>query len=89
MLQHDCADDFIICSSKSISLQDIAFYVFDNLRLDRNKIIIDKDLYRPCDITQTLGDNSKIKETLGWQYDMDFYDVLDLLIEQESKTLNF
>ena len=83
MLQHDCADDFIVCSSKSISLQDIIFYVFDRLGLDRNKIIIDKTLYRPCDINHTLGDNSKIKNTLGWKYDMDFYQVLDLLIEQE------
>ncbi|MCF7800152.1 GDP-mannose 4,6-dehydratase [Candidatus Babeliales bacterium] len=83
MLQSERADDFIISSGKSVSLQEIIFYVFDKLDLKKEKIIIDKNLYRICDIEHTLGDNSKIKKTLDWNYDKDFYEVLDLLIEEE------
>ncbi|MFA5074953.1 MAG: GDP-mannose 4,6-dehydratase [Candidatus Babeliales bacterium] len=88
MLQNDRPEDFIISSGKSISLQDIVFYVFAKLNINKNKIYVDKDLYRICDIEHTLGDNSEIKKDLGWIYNKDFYEILDLLIEEESRILN-
>ena len=42
ILQHDKADDFIICSGKSILLRDIVNYVFDKIGLDRNLIVENK-----------------------------------------------
>ena len=39
------------------------------------------DLLRSYDI---CGDNTKAKEELGWEYDLNFFDVLDMLINEES-----
>ena len=83
MLQSDKPDDYIICSGKSILLRDIVEYVFDKLELDKNLIIENTDFFRPNEIDEIYGDNSKAVQVLGWKYDYDFYDVLDILIDEE------
>lgn len=85
MVQIDKADDFIICSGISIKLRDIVGYVFDKLELDKNLIIENKDLFRPNEIEDIYGDNSKAKTVLNWDYDLSFFDVLDLLLGEELK----
>ncbi len=85
IMQQEKADDFIVCSSKSIFLREIIYYVFDRLRIDRDRLVIDPSLYRPAEIEDIYGDNSKAKRILGWEYNMTFFDVLDILIEEEKQ----
>jgi GDPmannose 4,6-dehydratase len=85
MLQSDKPDDFIICSGKSTLLRDIVEYVFDNLKLDKNLIIENTDFFRPNEIDEIYGDNSKAVEVLDWKYDYYFYDILDILIDEELR----
>lgn len=85
MMQLDKPDDFMICSGKSILLRDIVEYIFDKFNLDKNLIIEDKRLFRPNEIEDIYGDNSKAKEILNWDYEYSFFDVLDILIEEEMK----
>jgi GDPmannose 4,6-dehydratase len=88
MLQQDKPEDFIICSGKSIYLRDIIYYVFDKLNISKEKIQIDDSFIRPVDISDIYGDNRKAKKVLGWQYEMDFFEVLDILINEEIKNMN-
>lgn len=83
MLQIEKPNDFIICSSKSILLRDIVYYVFEKLKLDKSLIVEIEQLFRPNEIKDIYGDNTKAKEVLGWEYKMSFFDVLDILIEEE------
>jgi len=83
ILQSDIPDDYCICSGVSISLREIVEYVFDKLNISRDKITIDVNLYRPAEVSDIYGDNSKIKNNLNWNYDMSFFDVLDILIAEE------
>jgi GDPmannose 4,6-dehydratase len=85
MLQYKHAEDFIICSGKSITLRSIIEYLFDKLNISLNKLVIDDTFMRPTDIEDIYGDNSPAKEKLGWDYTLDFYDVLDILISEELK----
>lgn len=85
MLQREIAEEYIICSGESIYLRDIVSYVFDLLKIDKNKIEIDKTLFRPNEIQDIYGNNNKAKEELNWQYNKNFFEVLDLLIEEEIK----
>jgi len=85
MLQIKNSDDFIICTGKSILLKDIVSYVFDKFDLDQKRIVVDEKLYRPNEIYEIYGDNSKAKTILDWEYDYSFYDILDVLIEEEKQ----
>lgn len=88
MLQQDAPDDFIICSGKSVWLYEIVDYVFSKLDLDRSSIRISEQLLRPTDIVDIYGSSEKARNVLDWHYEMDFFQVLDKLIEEEQKHLN-
>jgi GDPmannose 4,6-dehydratase len=83
ILQTEAPDDFIICSGQSLKLRSIVEYVFDYFRIDKKLIIEDEKLFRPNEIYNIYGDNSKAKKHLNWTYDYDFYDVLNIIIEEE------
>ena len=85
MLQQETASDYLVCSGQSVSLKEIIYYVFDRLNISKSKCIIDKTLYRPSDIEDIYGTNEKAKKELNWQYDLNFFAVLDILLEEEIK----
>nr|WP_294794101.1 GDP-mannose 4,6-dehydratase [uncultured Mucilaginibacter sp.] len=87
-LQRDKAADYLICSGKSVYLREIINYVFDRLNLSTSKLVEDPLLFRPTDIEDIYGDNSKAKTQLKWEYDKSFFDVLDVLIDEENKNYN-
>jgi GDPmannose 4,6-dehydratase len=86
MMQQEKADDYIISSGKSITLREIVNYVFDKLGIDRNKIKTNPAFIRPTEIEDIYGSNKKARTVLNWQYDMDFFEVLNLIIEEEYKS---
>lgn len=88
MLQRDIPSDFIICSGKSITLRSIIEYVFKNLNISMDKLIISNDLMRPTDIEDIYGDNSPARNELGWDYTANFFDILDILIDEEVKGIS-
>jgi GDPmannose 4,6-dehydratase len=85
MLQQDVPDDYMVCSGTSIYLHEIVHYVFDRLGLDTSLIEISPALYRPTDIPDIYGDNTLAKQKLGWDYDMTFFEVLDIILAEEEQ----
>ena len=73
MMQLDKPTDIIICSGKSFLLRDIVDYIFDKMNLNKNLIVIDDSLFRPNEIKNIYGDNSKAKNILDWNYNTSFY----------------
>jgi len=84
-LQQNNADNYLICSGESIYLRDIINYVFDYLSIKSDKLLEDSSLFRPTEIADMYGDNTKAKSILKWVYDKSFYEVLDILIEEEDR----
>ena len=76
-------DDYFICSGTSIFLREIIEYVFAKMNISFDKIVIDPAFYRPIEIIDLYGDNAKSKNQLGWDYSKSFFDVLDILLEEE------
>jgi GDPmannose 4,6-dehydratase len=83
MLQHNTPENFLICSGVSISLREIINYIFEKLSIPNTKLIEDKNLYRPTDIIDTFGNPQKAKSMLGWEYNFKFFEVIDILLEEE------
>jgi GDPmannose 4,6-dehydratase len=85
MLQHPVPDDFMVCSGRSVLLRDIVEHVFGRLDISKEKIVIDSSLFRPTEIEDIYGTNEKARKLLNWHYDLDFFQVLDNLIEEETR----
>jgi GDPmannose 4,6-dehydratase len=89
MLQQQQPDDYLVCSGKSVSLRSIVEHIFNRLHLPHDKIVVDKAFYRPTEIEDIYGDNTKAKRQLNWEYDYDFFQVLDILLEEEERNKKF
>jgi GDPmannose 4,6-dehydratase len=87
MLQQDVAEDFLICSGTSVSLRSIIEYVFKKLSIPLEKLVIDPKLFRPTDIIDIYGDNTRATTKLGWTYSNSFYEILDKLVQEEIDNL--
>ncbi len=85
MMQLEKPADFLICSGQSIQLRKIVEYVFDYLKISKNKIVINKKFYRPTEIEDIYGSNEKAKRELNWNAEFDFFKVLTILIEEEER----
>lgn len=85
MMQHETPGDYIVCSGKSITLRTIIEKLFEKLDISLDKLVIDPNLYRPTDIENTYGSNEKAKTELNWKYDIDFEEVIGLLVDEEIK----
>jgi len=83
MLQNDKPKDYLICSGKSVAIREIVDYVFKKFNISSDRIKIDPKLFRKPNIKNLFGDNSKAKKEMGWGYNKDFFEVLDILIEEE------
>ena len=83
MLQGDIPEDFIICSGKSVTLRSIIEHVFNRLNISLDRLVVSNELMRPTDIDDIFGDNKPAKDKLGWDYNINFYDILDILIDEE------
>jgi len=90
MLQHKNPIDIAICSGHTNSLKEFVEIVFKKLDLNCEKYLkIDKKLYRPIDLDIIYGDNSKAKKEIGWQCDMTFEQLIDQLIDDEIKYIEW
>ena len=61
-------DDYCICTSHGMSVREILEYALNYFNLDFNKHVeIDDSLLRYKEYDSIIGDNSRIKNQLGWK----------------------
>ena len=82
MLQHSTPDDYIVASGKSVQLKEIIDFVFQYIGVPENCYEVDPQLFRPSEINDLYGDSTKAKRQLGWDYQLDFFDVLKDIIDE-------
>ncbi len=85
MMQSEKPQSLLICSGESISLKEIAHYVFERVGVSIDKIKINQNLFRPTEIPEIYGNPKKAQDILGWKYALSFKSVLDILIEEEQR----
>ena len=83
MMQKEKPENYLICSGRSVSLRHIVNIVFECLNIDKNKIKISEELYRPAEIEDIYGSPEKAKRELNWQYNMSIEDIIDVLLKEE------
>lgn len=83
MLQQEQADDFVIASGETNTLEDFVAAVFEAQGLDwHDHVISDSALIRPSEIMVSCGDASKAAEVLGWSAHYRMRDVARMMIDK-------
>jgi len=82
MLQQDRADDYVIATGESHTVEEFVAATFAELGLDwREHVDIDQSLFRPTDIRYSRGDASKAKRELGWEATTRFHALVSKLVK--------
>jgi GDPmannose 4,6-dehydratase len=84
MLQAEEADDFIIATGETHSVREFLDEAFGYLDLDwQNSVEIDARYYRPAEVDILLGDASKARKVLGWEPEIDFQQLVRLMVDHD------
>ena len=82
MLQQDVADDFIIATGHSYSLENMVETVFSLLDLNwQSYVELNPDLLRPTDIKISLADPGKAERKLKWKARFAMQEVATMMVE--------
>ncbi len=89
MMQQDRAEDFIIATGKTYSLQEMVETVFSILDLEwKEHVELNPDLLRPTDIKTSLADPAKAEKKLGWKARYSMKEVAEMMVSDCLKGLS-
>jgi GDPmannose 4,6-dehydratase len=89
MLQQPEADDYVIASGMSHSVQDLVEVAFGHAGLEWQKYVkTDPTLLRPAEVDHLIGDASKAKRVLGWQPKVGFQALIQMMVDEDIKRLS-
>ena len=84
MMQHETADDYVICTGKTHTVQRLCEVAFGAADLDWEQYVtIDPEYYRPAEVDVLIGDATKAKETLGWEPKVSFEELITEMVESD------
>jgi len=88
MLQHQTADDYVISTNKTHSVRNLCEIVFNYLELNYNDYVqMNKEIYRPDENVQLVGDSTKIRTELNWSPEVEFEEMLSLMVDSDLELL--
>jgi GDPmannose 4,6-dehydratase len=84
MVQSEIADDYVIATGVSSSLEDFVNQTFAQLDLDwRDHTAVSRELFRPTDIAHGKGNAAKAERLLGWKARAHMKDVVSMMVSAE------
>jgi GDPmannose 4,6-dehydratase len=88
MLQQSEPDDYVMATGESHSVTELVETAFGHVGLDwREYMSNDSRLYRPAEICELKGDASKAKNKFGWQPEVSFDRLIEMMVNSEMDSL--
>ena len=84
MLQQDQADDFVIGTGQTHSVEEFVRVAFDHVQLDWKKhVVVDPQFYRPAEVDLLLANPAKAQRQLGWQPELSFEQLVTRMVDED------
>ena len=88
MLQQDTPEDFVIATGKTHTVQRLVEIAFDTVDLDwKNYVEQDERFMRPAEVDLLIGDPKKASEVLGWDPEISFERLIQMMVEADFQSL--
>ena len=85
MLQQKEAGDYVIATGQSHSVREFVELAFNEVGLNyKDYVIVDKQFYRPVDVSELRGDATKAKKVLGWSPKTSFKELVKIMMRAEE-----
>jgi GDPmannose 4,6-dehydratase len=88
MLQQSRADDYVLATGTTHSVEDLCEIAFEHVGLDfRRYVHVDNAGFRGDEAIQLVGDASKARRALGWSPSMSFSAMVQMMVDEDVATL--
>ena len=89
MLQQKTPQDYVISTGECRSVKELVEIAFQSVNLDWKKYVkIEKDFFRPSEVHELKGDYSKAKKELLWKPEVNFEELVKLMVEADINNLS-
>jgi GDPmannose 4,6-dehydratase len=86
MLQQDKPDDYVVSTGETHMVKEFVELAFKAAGLDYEKyVVIDPRFIRPSEVDLLLGDPTKAKNGLGWKPEVNFEQLVTMMVEADIK----
>ncbi|MEP6742735.1 MAG: GDP-mannose 4,6-dehydratase [bacterium] len=86
ILQQERADDFVVASGESHTVQEFCELAFSEAALNyRDYVRIDERFYRPAEVESLVGDSTKARRVLGWEPTYTFPELVREMVQNDLK----
>lgn len=85
MLQKETADDYVVATGETHSVEDFLEYSFKYAGLGDwdQYVYIDPEFFRPAEVDYLLGNPTKAAEELGWEPQIKFQELAHRMVEAD------
>ena len=88
MLQQDSPDDYVVATGETNTVQKLVETAFSHVSLDWKEFVIqDAAFVRPAEVDLLVGDPSKAGRILGWEPDVNFVQLVHMMVDADLKML--
>ena len=86
MLAHQKPDDWVLASGETHTVEEFVKLAFESVGLNWSEYVkTSEKYYRPNEVNHLLGDPTKAKTELGWEPELDFRGLVELMVESDIK----
>ena len=88
MLQQDEPDDYVVATGETHTVEEFVDRAFAHAGIDDWQRYVRQDprFLRPAEVDLLVGDAAKAHEALGWQPEVDFAELVKLMVDHDLKT---
>jgi GDPmannose 4,6-dehydratase len=88
MLQQDKAEDYVVATGETHTVQEFLDVAFARAELDPKKhVAFDERYLRPAEVDLLIGDASKAKKKLGWEPKVKFKQLAEIMVDADIRLL--
>jgi GDPmannose 4,6-dehydratase len=88
MLQQDSPDDYVVATGETHPVRELCEVAFAAAGLNwENHVVIDSAFMRPAEVDLLVGDPAKAERVLGWRRDVDFTQLVEMMVASDLKAL--
>lgn len=85
MLQQDTADDYVLSTNETHAVREYLDIAFKHVNIDdwEKHVYQDPQFLRPAEVDLLIGDSTKARETLGWKPEVDFTQLVTMMVDAD------
>jgi len=88
MLQLDEPEDFVVATGVTHSVRQLCETAFSYVGLDYNDYVkVDDQYFRPAEVDLLIGDAKKASTCLGWSPEVNFVELIEMMVRSDLETL--